>query len=89
MAQPLSLSGQTNIKISLFLHFTTYITKMNYINNLVSKNMGLVGKKIFYSLVLMYRSRDALSDDMTGEVCVRNSRSRLRNKLVVYSLVKL
>ena len=36
---------------------------------------------------LMYRSRDASSDDMIGEVCVRNSRSRLRKK-VVYSLVK-
>ena len=30
---------------------------------------------------IMYRSRDASSDDMIGEVCVRNSRSRLRNKV--------
>ena len=30
---------------------------------------------------LMYRSRDASSDDMIGEVCVRNSRSCLRNKV--------
>ena len=37
---------------------------------------------------MMYRSRDALSDDVIREVCVRNSHSRLRNKLVVYSLVK-
>ena len=29
----------------------------------------------------MYRGRDASSDDMIGEVCVRNSRSRLRNKV--------
>ena len=29
----------------------------------------------------MYRSRDASSDDMIGEVCVRNSCSRLRNKV--------
>ena len=30
---------------------------------------------------ILYRSRDALSDDMIGEVCVRNSRSCLRNKV--------
>ena len=30
---------------------------------------------------IMYRSRDASSDDMIGEVCVRNSRSCLRNKV--------
>ena len=29
----------------------------------------------------MYRSRDTSSDDMTGEVYVRNSRSCLRNKV--------
>ena len=29
----------------------------------------------------MYRSRNVMSDNMTGEVCVRNSRSCLRNKV--------
>ena len=37
---------------------------------------------------IMYRSRCASSDDMIGAVYVRNSRSRLQTKLVVYSLVK-
>ena len=36
----------------------------------------------------MYRSRGASSDDMIGVVYVRNSRSGLQTKLVVYSLVK-
>ena len=37
---------------------------------------------------IMYRSRGASSDDMIGAVYLRNSRSRLQTKLVVYSLVK-